>query len=70
MTGKLLSDVSYADDMNADEVMMVSHSLTCLLAISLSRTQSYLTHLSIMPYSISYATTVAGLMRLLGRGTL
>jgi hypothetical protein len=76
MTGKLHSDVSDTDDMNADEVMMVfhslsrTHSLTCLLTISLSRTQSYLTHLSTLPYNIWYVTTVAGLMRLLGRGAL
>ena len=41
MTGKLLSDVSDADDMNTDEVMMVSpsrsltHSHACLLFHSL-----------------------------------
>jgi len=76
MTGKLLSDVSDTGDMNADEVMMVfhslslTHSLPCLLTISLSRTQSYLTHLSILPCYTWYVTTVAGLMRLLGRGTL
>ena len=41
MTGKLLSDVSDTGDMNADEVMMVFHSLSlthshaCLLFHSL-----------------------------------
>jgi hypothetical protein len=65
MTGKLLSDVSDTGDMNADEVMMVfhslslTHSLPCLLTISLSRTQSHLTHLSTLPYYIWYVTTVA-----------
>ena len=45
MTGKLLSDVSDTDDMNADEVMMVFHSLSlthshaCLLFHSLALTR-------------------------------
>ena len=74
MTGKLLSDVSDTDDMNADEVMMVFHSLS--LTHSLTHMLAYyftLSHslvLSAMPYYIWYVTTVAGLMRLLGRGTL
>ena len=46
MTGKLLSDVSDADDMNTDEVMMVSHSL--------SLTHS-LTHMLAYYFTLSYS---------------
>ena len=50
MTGKLLSDVSDTDDMNADEVMMVfhslslTHSLTPMLAYYFTLSYSIVSH--------------------------
>ena len=46
MTGKLLSDVSDADDMNTDEVMMVSpsRSLTHMLAYYFTLSYSIVSH--------------------------
>jgi len=50
MTGKLLSDVYDVDDMNTDEVMMVSHSLSLTHMLAYYFTLSY----SIVSHSLEH----------------